>query len=167
MALDTRCVAQRPPPPPSSLCSVQRTPHPPGAGGGVHLSKKGALGGSVVSRVAISAPKQSLCLAQWVCCGPFDPRFECSGALSVMIQQRNMLAMPPRQRTVRCAKSRLFLTHFPRCQGDRSNYCVPRHATTQSKNLDNELKQMYFPLKMPEYCLNLQFLPCGPVKLPR
>ena len=53
--------------------------------------------------------------------------------------------------TVRCAKSRLFWTIFPNGQGERSNYCVPIHRTTQiltqSNNSDDELERTIFPTK--------------------
>ena len=51
-------------------------------------------------------------------------------------------------RTVRCAKTRLFWPVFPGYQGDRRNYCVPIHRTTQtltqSKHSDNDRKQTMF-----------------------
>ena len=30
-----------------------------------------------------------------------------------------------------------------------------------AQNSDNEVKQIMFPLKMPDCCVNLLFLPCG------
>ena len=39
----------------------------------------------------------------------------------------------------RCAKSRLFWTPSPNGQGDRSNYCVPRHGTARVLS-NNELR---------------------------
>ena len=74
--------------------------------------------------------------------------------------------------TVRCARAVCavrkvgsFRPAFPDGQGDRSNYCILRHRTTQiltqSKNSDNELTQLCFTPKMLECCLNLLFLPCG------
>ena len=66
---------------------------------------------------------------------------------------------------LREAKSRQFWTPFPpMAQGDRSNYCVPRQRAAQipapSKNSDNEImiNKLYFPLKLPDDCLNGQFL---------
>ena len=54
---------------------------------------------------------------------------------------------------------------FPDGQGDRSNDCVPMHGTaqilTQSKNSDDELNKLDFPLKMPDCGLNLLLLPRG------
>ena len=72
-------------------------------------------------------------------------------------------------RTVRCAcavrKVGYFGPVFPDGQGDRSNDCVPMHGTaqilTQSKNSDDELNKLDFPLKMPDCGLNLLLLPSG------
>ena len=74
-----------------------------------------------------------------------------------------------RERTVCCACTLRKVGYcrpiFPDGPGDRSNYCVPIHGSsqilTQPKNSDNELKQPTFPLKMPDGCPDLRSLPRG------